>query len=127
MRYLLDTHAIIWYLEDAVNLPSAIRETIDNQGNDIFFSMVSFWEITIKVSLGKLKLKLPFDELLNKIKMHDFNVLQIEEKHLRELANLPFLHRDPFDRLLISTAVAENLTIITADEEIYKYDTAWAW
>ena len=127
MKYLLDTHALIWYLEDSPNLPSEIKEIIDNNENRIYLCSISCWEIAIKISIGKLKLNLNFDEFLNKIKSSDFDILQIKDEHLKRLTALPFLHKDPFDRLLVSTAITENLTLITTDENIRYYDVSWVW
>ena len=79
------------------------------------------------MNIGKLKLNLTFDELLDNIKSRDFNILQIEDRYLKELSRLPFLHKDPFDRLIISSALAEDLTIITVDENIQNYGVSWIW
>jgi len=127
MKYLLDTHAVIWYLEDSSRLPSNTKEIIDNNTNRIFISSVSLWEIAIKINLGKLNLIMSFDEVLDHVKKGDFEVVQIEDEYLKMLSILPFIHKDPFDRLLIATALAENLTILTADENIHKYDVSWVW
>ena len=127
MRYLLDTHVIIWMAEDSQKLPPKMKEIIKLTQNSIFISSISIWEIAIKMNLGKLKLNLAFDELLIGIKNSDFDILQIEDEYLEGLFVLPFLHKDPFDRLLISTALAEDLTIITIDENIQKYDVPWIW
>jgi len=127
MRYLLDTHAVIWYLEDSSHLPSNTKEIINKNKNRIYLSSISLWEIAIKINVGKLKLVMPFDELLGNIKKGDFEVLQIEDEYLKMLSIQPFIHKDPFDRLLIATALAENLTIITADESIHKYEVPWTW
>ena len=125
MGYLLDTHTIMWYVGNSPNpLSLNMKELISNNENYIYLSSVSLWEIAIKVNLGKLTLSLTFDKFLDRIMNSDFNILQIENEYLRKLADLPFLHKDPFDRLLIATAVAENLVIITADESIHKYDVA---
>jgi len=127
MRYLLDTHAVIWYLEDSPLLPSKTKEIIDDNDHGIFLSSISLWEIAIKVNLGKLNLATPFDAFLDNIKRGDFVVLQIQDDYLKMLTTLPVIHKDPFDRLLIATAQAEDLTIITVDESIHKYDVAWIW
>ena len=127
MRYLLDTHVVIWYYNASSELPQKIRELIHDPETSIYISSVSLWEIAIKTNLGKLDLPFPFDELLDIIKNRDFDILQIEDEYLRGLFALPFIHKDPFDRLLISTAIAENLTIITIDENIQKYDVSWIW
>jgi len=127
MKYLLDTHAVIWYSEDSPELPKKIIELIDNPVNSIYICSVSFWEIAIKTSLGKLDLHLPLDELLDNIRRRDFNILQIQDDYLKKLIDLPFIHKDPFDRLIISTACSEDLTIITTDENIKKYSVSWIW
>jgi PIN domain nuclease of toxin-antitoxin system len=127
MRYLLDTHVIIWYYEGSPNLPLEIERLIDNSANIIFISSISLWEIAIKVNLGKLKLKLTLNTLLENIKNREFNILQIEDEYLQGLESLPFIHKDPFDRLIVSTAIAEDLTVISTDENIQKYDVAWTW
>ena len=127
MKYLLDTHSVIWYLKASPELPKKIRDLIHNNETGIYISSVSLWEIVIKMSLGKLDINMPLDELLDIIKSKDFNILQIEDECLKKLSNLPFIHKDPFDRLIISTALAENLIIITADENIKKYDVSWIW
>ncbi|MCL2513674.1 MAG: type II toxin-antitoxin system VapC family toxin [Oscillospiraceae bacterium] len=127
MNYLLDTHAIIWYFEDSAELPIKITELIDDPDNKIYISSVSLWEIAIKMSIGKLDLNIPFDELLKNIKIRDFNILQIEDEYLKKLLDLSFMHKDPFDRLIISLALAEDLTIVTVDENIKKYNIPWVW
>ena len=127
MRYLLDTHVIIWLAKDSPELPIGIINIVKQLENDMYISSVSLWEITIKMSLGKLGLKLPLDKLLNDLKTSGFNILQIEDEYLKKLSALPFIHKDPFDRIIISTALAENLTIITIDENIQRYDVSWIW
>ena len=127
MRYLLDTHAIIWYFENSADLPQNIKEIIKTPENDVYVCSISFLEIAIKVNLGKLTLGFAFDELLADIKNRDFIILQIENEHLMEFLGLPFIHKDPFDRLIIASALAEDLTIITIDENIQKYDVKWEW
>jgi len=127
MKYLLDTHSVIWYFDDSPKLSQKVTEIIENSENRLYISSISLWEIAIKMNLGKLSLGFSFDKLLNAIKVSDVGILQIEDEYLRNLSRLSFLHKDPFDRLLIATAFAENLTIITVDENIQKYDIAWVW
>ncbi|MDR1689830.1 MAG: type II toxin-antitoxin system VapC family toxin [Clostridiales bacterium] len=127
MRYLLDTHVVIWYYEGSAYLPKRIESLIDNLLNEIYISSVSLWEMAIKMNLGKLKLALPLNEMLDSIRNREFNILQIENAYLEALEYLPFIHKDPFDRFLISTAIAEGLTVVSADENIQKYDVAWVW
>ena len=127
MRYLLDTHVIIWLAENSNNLPLNIKEIVAQSDNEIYISSVSLWEIAIKMNLGKLDLNFALDELLIAVKNNDFCVFQIEDEYLQNLSKLPFLHKDPFDRLLIATALAEDLTIITIDKNIQKYEVSWIW
>jgi len=127
MRYLLDTHAIIWMIEDSPNLPFTIREAIRNPENQVAICSISLWEIAIKMNIGKLTLRLEFDELVKVLRSGDFDFLQVEDKYLSGLSTLPLLHKDPFDRLLVSTALAEEMTLITIDENIQKYDVPWVW
>ena len=127
MKYLLDTHVIIWYFEDSPNLPLKKKEIIDSSENSIYLCSVSLWEIAIKINLNKLKLNLTFSEFLNIIKNNDFDVLQIEDEYLEGLLVLPFIHKDPFDRLILATAIVEGMTLITADEDIHKYNVPLFW
>jgi len=127
MRYLLDTHVIIWMVEDSPNLPLAIKEIIGNPENQIAISSISLWEIAIKMNIGKLTLNLMFDELVDILRNGDFNFMQVEDVYLSGLSKLPLLHKDPFDRLLISTAIAEKMILITIDKNIQKYDVSWVW
>jgi PIN domain nuclease of toxin-antitoxin system len=124
---LLDTHVIIWLIENSSKIPLKIKEIVELSQNNIYISSISLWEIAIKMNSGKLDLKFTFDELTASIKNSEFEILQIEDEYLSRLALLPLIHKDPFDRLLISSALAEELTIITIDDNIQKYDVSWIW
>jgi len=125
MKYLLDTHALIWYSEHSGKLSPKAEKIIDDSENTIYVSVVSLWEIAIKVSLGKLEISL--GDLIDKLGEVGFKVLQIDNSYLRHLLVLSQIHKDPFDRLIIATAQAEGITLITADENIHKYDVKWIW
>ena len=127
MSYLLDTHALIWYFEDSPDIPENVKMIIDNNTTKKFISTASLWEIAIKMSIGKLTMGLRFDEVLTEVENSDLLVLQVENKYLNKVFELPFLHKDPFDRLIIATALTENMTIITIDENIQKYNVSWLW
>ena len=127
MKYLLDTHALIWLLDGSSRLPLKTREIIKRNENRIYLCSVSLLEIAIKVGLGKLSLSFTFEEFLDEVREGDFELLQIKEEHLKRLAALPLLHRDPFDRLLVATAMAENLTILTVDVNIHQYAVPCLW
>jgi PIN domain nuclease of toxin-antitoxin system len=127
MKYLLDTHTIIWLIDNSPKVSIEMKEIINQPQNKIFVSSVSLWEIAIKMNLGKLELDFLLDEFFTAVKTSDFDMLQIEDDYLLGLSKLPYLHKDPFDRLIISTALSEGLTIITIDENIQKYDVPWIW
>lgn len=119
MRYLLDTHIFIWWMESNKKLSSVCTKEINDPHNDIYISSVVAWEITIKKSLGKLYTPDNFEEALNKKQLIP---LPITIRHTLQVKHLPNYHKDPFDRLLIATAQINNLTIITADKQFAQYD-----
>jgi PIN domain nuclease of toxin-antitoxin system len=119
MRFLLDTHILLWFLENDPKLPPQIREVINNPENLVFVSVISAWEISIKQSLGKLIAPSNLEEAL---RFSDFEVLSITLAHAIRVADLPMHHKDPFDRMLISQALVEDLTIVTVDEKFKFYD-----
>jgi len=127
MSYLMDTHAIVWMVDDTSKLSPTVKEIIANPSNQIFICAISLWEIAIKMSIGKMSLGITFDELIKGLRTSYFDFLQVEDEYMREISNLPFLHKDPFDRLLIATATVEDMTIITIDENIHKYDVTCIW
>lgn len=128
MRFLLDTHALLWMFSDARRLSAAAAAVIRDPNSDLLFSIASYWEIGIKISLGKLTLskgwqeKVPAELARNGIKW-----LAINPTHIHRLAQLPFHHRDPFDRLLVSQAVVEDLSIITKDGLFSDYGINVVW
>ena len=127
MKYLLDTHALIWYFEDSTDMPIRITNIIDDPLCQKFISVTSLWEISIKSNIEKLNMRLSFDELLDVIESSELFTLPVKNDHLKGLSKLPFIHKDPFDRLLIAAAIAEKMTLITIDENIQKYDVSWVW
>ena len=127
MKYLLDTHTAIWALENKENLSATVKTIIDDTTIPLCVSIASAWEIAIKVSIGKLNFAGGSAFFLEKMRNNGIEVLTINDSHIQFVENLPFIHRDPFDRLLIATALSENLTIITADDNIHKYNLSWVW
>lgn len=128
MNLLLDTHTLIWFSEgDSKKLSSKARNAIENKGNEKSVSMVTFWEIAIKASLGKLILRRELRELIKFVDEHRFNVLPIKTDHTLNLLDLALHHRDPFDRLLIAQALTENFQIVTKDPafSLYPIKTIW--
>jgi PIN domain nuclease of toxin-antitoxin system len=121
MTYLLDTHILIWYISGNSNLSSKIIEMIDNPKNLILVSKVVLWEIVIKRSIGKLEMGISFSALEAFLLSKDFSIIDFEFNDLNELLNLPYHHRDPFDRILISQAIANNWQIISDDSKFKLY------
>lgn len=121
MRILLDTNFVLWWLADDLDLGERARELIAAPENLIFYSAASIWEIRIKQALGKLDLP---DEFAEALGHQAFEPLAISVTHAHALQDLPQLHRDPFDRLLIAQARCERLTILTRDGIIGQYDVA---
>jgi PIN domain nuclease of toxin-antitoxin system len=121
MNYLLDTHTLIWFLEDDENLALKARDSISNSSNNCFISIASLWEIAVKASIGKLHLKSDFSKLKDFLAETGFEILPIEFQHLQALLNLDFYHRDPFDRIIIAQAISEGMTLISKDSHFSNY------
>lgn len=121
MNIFLDTHVLLWYLEDNPKLPEDKRLLIEDRNNRVVVSIASFWEIIIKVSLGKLRLDDDLPTVENILRRQGIEILPVKIPHLMQLFDLPQHHRDPFDRLLISQAIAENLTVISDDGMFRAY------
>lgn len=124
MKFLLDTHILIWWLMNDSNLSSEIRLTIENPKNTIFVSSISAWEIAIKKAIGKLQAP---DDLENALSFSHFHPLSITISHAMGVLKLPPHHHDPFDRMLISQAKIEHCTLITRDGRLEKYETPILW
>jgi len=124
--FLLDTHALLWFLSDDPKLPAVVKTTIESE-QVLGVSIASFWEIAIKESIGKLSLPAPIMVLMEDCEKLGFFILPIRAVHLALLNSLPKIHGDPFDRLLICQAKAEGFTLITADENVLKYDVPTLW
>lgn len=118
MRYLLDTHVLLWWLTDPEKIKNDAQEIIRNRASDIFVSSASLWEMAIKKSIGKLTLP---HNLLETIASENFKLLPIMPDESLGVADLPFLHSDPFDRLLIIQAKLNDLVIITNDTKVAEY------
>jgi PIN domain nuclease of toxin-antitoxin system len=118
MNILLDTHVVIWWYEDPQLLLDGARKLIENKENTLFLSPAVVWEISIKQSLKKLKVP---DGLIDKAIL-DLIEIPIMIKHTQVLKNLPLIHHDPFDRILIAQAKADDLYLMTRDKQIAKYD-----
>ncbi|HEY5326344.1 MAG TPA: type II toxin-antitoxin system VapC family toxin [Mucilaginibacter sp.] len=127
MNFLIDTHVLLWYLEGNNSLPARIRTDINNSENNILISIVSFWELAIKLTSGKINTKITLSQIEEDITNREFEILHISFQHLEALMALPKVHGDPFDRLIIAQAISENLTIISADKQFKTYPVRVAW
>jgi len=125
--YLLDTHAAIWFFTGDSALSSIAEQTIRDRTNRIYLSTISAWELTIKISIGKLRFPGDAAGFMQAAQSNDITIVPIETTHLTVLKELPFIHRDPFDRMLVATAMSEQMTIITADGSIAQYDVLHIW
>ena len=117
-RLLLDTHVLLWALEDSPELGEKARRAVIDPRNEVFVSAINVWEITIKRSLGKLR---GLDNLTTTVEDTGFTPLPITLFHAEQAGNLPMHHRDPFDRMLVAQAQAEGLTIVTKNDKIPRY------
>lgn len=128
MKYLFDTHVMLWFLEDSDELSQRAKQILKNGEHELFWSAASYWELTVKLSLGKLKLQKGWQGLLEQEKKINRIVdLPIYERHCAPHVTLPWIHRDPFDRLLICQAIAEKLILLTKDQTIRQYPVKTAW
>lgn len=127
MRILLDTQAFIWFVENDKKLPKNVKYNIENYNNSIIISIASLWEMTIKLTLGKLKLNFSLEEMINKTAENGFEIMSILPIHLIKLSSLEMIHGDPFDRIIIAQGLAENIQIVTSDDvfEYYNINRLW--
>ena len=122
MKLLLDTHIFLWYISADPQLPAAFRATIQDPANDVFLSVASICEAIVKYGIGKLSSPAPPAEYLaQQRERHQILSLPIEEAAMSHLANLPSLHRDPFDRILVAQAQQHDLTLLTSDDAVKAY------
>ena len=123
---LLDTCSFIWFLEDSPKLSYEAKAAIED-GEMVYLSIVSLWEIAIKKNLGKLEIKQTMKELAQICRDVDIVILPIKTSYLDKLETLPGIHGDPFERLIISTAMEEGVSIVTHDAKIARYDVPVIW
>lgn len=128
MNYLLDTCTFLWWTLEPENLSDKVLAVIGDQGNQVFLSSASCWEIVIKYSLGRLDIpSSPDNFILDEIQANSFTVLSISPPHVFELLNLPDIHSDPFDRILIAQSINERIHFLTNDAAIERYNVECVW
>jgi PIN domain nuclease of toxin-antitoxin system len=128
MRLLLDTHAFLWFVLNDPALNLAARDLMVEPENDLLISPASYWEIAIKISLGKYQLPGSFESWMQQqIQVNDFEILPITLAHAATVVSLPFHHKDPFDRLLVAQALTEQIPILSADTILDAYGVVRYW
>jgi PIN domain nuclease of toxin-antitoxin system len=129
MKILVDTHALIWFAEGDPRLSAESRRLLDDPtGNDLLVSVVSCWEIAVKVSIGKLGVHPSYARFIRTtLRGGGFRLLPVRLKHTVVVASLPLHHRDPFDRMLIAQAISENIPVVSADPAFDAYSIVRVW
>jgi PIN domain nuclease of toxin-antitoxin system len=125
-RFLLDTHAILWFIAGNEKLSAPAKQAIETE-NEVFFSAASLWEIALKKNKGKLNIRRSLLSLSQYLISLGIDLFEISPVYLGSLQVLPDIHSDPFDRLLIATALSEDCVLITRDENIHKYNVQTLW
>ena len=128
MRVLLDTHAFLWFILDDARLSPNAAKAISDPVNVVEISPAVYWELAVKISVGKYKLNEPYQSFVEgEIAANRFHVLPIEPRHTAALIGLPFHHRDPFDRLLVAQAISERIAVVSADSMLDSYGVSRIW
>jgi PIN domain nuclease of toxin-antitoxin system len=128
MDYLLDTHTVLWFFNgDKTSLSETAKNIIQDQNNTKYVSMASVWETCIKISIGKLVFPQNTNGFVNQIQKNGFTLLPINVNHIEAVEQLPHIHRDPFDRLLVATSIVEQMGILSCDNNIKLYPVNCIW
>jgi len=125
--YLLDTHTFIWFMNGDENLSVKVKKIITDKNNDCLLSIASIWEIAIKIQIGKLELKNPFNHIVLLLSTYNIEILPVNFEHLQALLQLDMVHRDPFDRVIIAQGIFQKLTILTIDKNFRHYPVKCIW
>jgi PIN domain nuclease of toxin-antitoxin system len=124
---LLDTHTIIWFIDGSKEISRVARQEIESENAANFVSIASLWEMAIKISLGKLELKTPFNQINIKLAENGFAILPVTFEDTLIVSALPFHHRDPFDRLIIAQSMTNKLSVISKDDLFSYYSIKVIW
>lgn len=127
MAFLLDTHTFLWFVAGDSQLPPTIKKELLDINQSCFLSIASLWEIAIKKQIGKLELKIDFNELFRFAERNQIEIIPINEAHLSILLKLDFINNDPFDRIIVSQTIAEDLVLISKDNKLKKYNITIKW
>jgi PIN domain nuclease of toxin-antitoxin system len=128
MKILLDTHVLLWCLSEKRHLSSKAAEEFLYAGNNLYFSAASYWEICLKISIGKLDLEPNWERAIEReMSRNSIQWLNLEKSHFLTIIGLPWRHRDPFDRLLVAQAMCEHMAIMTSDVNFRRYAVKSVW
>ena len=127
MKYLLDTHVVLWVGKGSTRLSEKAKKIVLNVNVEKYVSIASVWEVAIKIGNKKLDITGGLPEFIKMIDDNGFYTLSVEREYLLSLRALPDYHKDPFDRLLLATAMTEGMTLVTSDENIHKYGVRHVW
>ena len=128
MNLLSDTHTFIWSFSNTKKLSPIVAEELKNPANQVFLSVASVWEMQIKIKLEKMIFNDTLENIINEQQtVNNIQILPVALSHALYLENLPLHHKDPFDRLLISQAIVENMNLVSADPEFVKYQVNLLW
>lgn len=128
MKLLLDTHTFLWWTSEPTRLPRRVLDACGGAGNELLLSAVSILEMQLKLDAGKLDLEMPLPDLVRKHEReNDLKVLPVRAAHVYALGDLPRIHGDPFDRLLVAQAVVEDAVLASGDEKVAQYPVKVLW
>jgi len=121
MKLLLDTHIVLWFWDNVEKITKESLSAIIEPANEKYISIVSAWELAVKINIGKLTFEGGVTNFFRMVEDNGFELLPVKEDHIKHLETLPLHHRDPFDRLLLATVISEQMTFITSDKEFAQY------
>ncbi len=121
MKVLIDTHTFLWFVAGSMELSETAKKLIKNENNSVYISIASLWEISIKTAIGKLQITDSYETVINDVVENDISILPINFAHTVMQNKLPFHHRDPFDRIIVSQSIVENMDLISRDSAFDAY------
>lgn len=127
MAFLLDTHTFLWFVAGDNQLPASVKKELVRVDTPCFLSIGSLWEIAIKKQIGKLDLRIDFNALFRFAERNQIEIIPVNETHLSTLLTLDFVNNDPFDRIIVSQAIAEKLVLISRDKKLKDYNIPIKW
>ncbi len=128
MKLLLDTHTLLWFVTSDPQLSATARALIADEDNGLFLSPASYWEVAIKVSIGKYPLTVPFETFFTTaLATNGIKILPVEIRHAAVLSALPMHHKDPFDRLIAAQALVESIPVVSIDAALDPYGITRLW